>query len=470
MVELIKKTFSPVKIRILAVYISALVFSFIFVSILGQHTFRIEALEVRIGVKPALIGQTAVEIPPLATVQAKTHKTPVKITLNIESINFQYIQKMLDKKDASASMVSSVTDGLREAAILFALKILLLSAAGGALGVFLIQRTPGINYLRGAGTATLAAGLLLLGTYSSYDISKFKNPEYHGALKTAPWIIGLASETLDKIDTLNDKMEILADNVHQLYSQIDQLQVYGDSQEGVVKVLHVSDIHNNPAAMSYIQRIASLFKVDMIIDTGDITDYGTPLENLLLERLSGLKVPYLYVPGNHDSSETIKKMKSIPEVTILNGNTVSVKNLKITGFADPSSQSSDIEPPPLDMIPQHAGEFEESLSKQTNRPDILAIHNHRIARLMAGKAPVILFGHDHKISVEEEGGSIMIDAGSSGGAGLRRLQGDKTPYSVVLQYYAPENGKMVLKAADTITVKNLDSGFHLERYIFNATQ
>ncbi|MCL6478831.1 MAG: metallophosphoesterase [Peptococcaceae bacterium] len=454
------------RLKYLSLFFSALMGALIFVSLLGHQYFHIEAMRVRLNIQPALAGYTVIEIPPLATIKAKTHSTPLQFSVRLEAIDLQQAQKMLEKNHSRTSLMNTVSGGLRAAAVLFTLKVLILSAAGGAFGVFLWRRKPGLYHLLGALAAVFSVGALLLGTYFTYDAGKFKNPEYHGALKVAPWIISLAGETLDKIDTLSNKMGVLAYNLHQLFNQIDQLQPFGDNREGSVKVLHVSDIHNNPAAMEYIQRIAELFKVDMIIDTGDITDYGTPLESLLLEKMAGIKVPYLFIPGNHESPETVKKMKAIPGVKVLDGVTVKVKNLRVMGVADPSSKVYSIDPPSLDLIPRYASEIEKSLLEQADQPDILALHNHRIAQLLAGKAPVILYGHDHKLSVEENKGSIMIDAGSAGAAGLRRLQGDKTPYSVVIQYYAPVEGKMKLLAADAITVKNLDSGFHVERHVF----
>ncbi|MFZ5648621.1 MAG: metallophosphoesterase family protein [Bacillota bacterium] len=456
------------KTKGIALYISALLGALIFLGILGQQSFRVEALQVRLNIDPALSGYTVVDIPPLAAVMAKTHSTPLRITVRLERIDLQSAQKMLNGSKDPAGLMNRVTGELKTAAALFTLKALLISAAGGAFGVFLWRRRPGPVHVYGALAASTSVGLLFLLTFATYDVNKFKNPEFDGTLRVAPWVISVAGQTLDKIDTLNNKMGMIADNVHQLFNQIDELQVYGESREGQVKVLHVSDIHNNPAALGYVQRIADLFKVDMIIDTGDITDYGTPLESMVLERLSGLKVPYLFVPGNHDSPETVKKMRSIRGVTVLDGKTVTVNGLRIMGIPDPSSASSDIEPPSLDMIPVYAQESEKALQAQPVQPDILALHNHRIAQRLAGKAPVIIYGHDHKLAVEEKEGSTMIDAGSSGAAGLRRLQGDRTPYSVVIQYYAPVGGKMKLQAADTITVKNLSSGFHVERHIFNG--
>lgn len=464
------KAASPlIRFQGLTLFLSAFIGALFFISVFGHQYFRVEALYVRLAVEPSLSGYTVIEIPPLATIRANTHHAPLSLNIRLESIDPNSVQKMLEKNQSWAGLMHTVTSGLRKAALLLTLKILVLAAAGGSFGVFLLRRKPGRCHLMGALAGTLTVGILLAGSYTTYNAGKFKNPEFDGALKVAPWAISLAGEAIDKIETLSSKMEMVAGNVHQLFSQIDKLQPFGEDRKGLVKVLHVSDIHNNPAALVYIQRIAGLFGVDMIIDTGDITDYGTPLESLLLERLSGIKAPYLFVPGNHDSPETVKKMSSIPGVTVLDGSTAVVKQLRIMGVADPSSKTSDIEPPPLSLIPQYAGQIEKLLLEQPEKPDILALHNHRAARLLAGKAPVILFGHDHRLAVDEDGGSILIDAGSTGAAGLRRLQGDKTPYSVVIQYYAPAGEKMKLLAADSITVKNLDSGFHVERHVFNPS-
>lgn len=452
--------------ELLVIYFSALLGALIFISLMGHHTFRIEAMDVRISIQPAVIGYTAVEIPPLAEIKSRTHATPLKITLRLESIDLPSLQKLLESKQNQNDIINNVTRKLQLSVAILAFKALFLSAVGGFFGVFLWHRKIGTYHLKGALSASLAMGVLLAGTLVTYDLNKFKNPEFEGALKTAPWVMGLASETMGQINTLNAKMEKVAENINELFDQIDTLQTFDKNQEGLVKVLHVSDIHNNPAALGYIQRFANQLKVDVIIDTGDITDYGTPLEAMILQKLAGIKIPYLFIPGNHDSPETIKKMRSIPGVTVLDGSVVTFSNLRIMGIPDPSSKSNDIQPPPLDTINTYSDQIEISLQALPQTPDILAIHNHRIAQRLSGKAPVILYGHDHKLAVKENADSVMINSGSTGAGGMRRLQGERIPYSMVIQYYAPIAGKMKLLAVDTITIQNLESGFHIDRFFF----
>ena len=57
-----------------------------------------------------------------------------------------------------------------------------------------------------------------------------------------------------------------------VFSRMDSL---ASTEESVVRVLHVSDIHNNPVAFDFMEQIINNFNVDFVIDTGDITDYGT---------------------------------------------------------------------------------------------------------------------------------------------------------------------------------------------------
>ena len=48
--------------------------------------------------------------------------------------------------------------------------------------------------------------------------------------------------------------------------------------------------------------------MDLVIDTGDLTDYGTAIETGLAGQIKTTKgVPYLFIPGNHDSPEVIQQ-------------------------------------------------------------------------------------------------------------------------------------------------------------------
>jgi hypothetical protein len=81
-----------------------------------------------------------------------------------------------------------------------------------------------------------------------------------------------------------------------------------------------------------------------------------------------------------------------------------------------------------------------------------------------------LNGHTHKLNLFQRDGSIVINAGTTGAAGIRGFQTNSDiPYSAVLLYFKKpgNNQKTGLMAADVIKISNLKTGFQVERVFFN---
>ena len=103
------------------------------------------------------------------------------------------------------------------------------------------------------------------------------------------------------------------------------------TEESVVSVLHVSDIHNNPVAFDFMEQIINNFNVDFVIDTGDITDYGT-FGRFGDKRLAQLPIEYIFVSVNHDSPKIIELVNNIDNVLVLDDETTTVKASKSLDF------------------------------------------------------------------------------------------------------------------------------------------
>ena len=106
------------------------------------------------------------------------------------------------------------------------------------------------------------------------------------------------------------------------------------TEESMVRVLHVSDIHNNPAAFDFMDQIINNFNVDFVIDTGDITDYGTFLEDMVIKSYLSCRW-IMFCSGNHDSPKTLELIKTMDNVTILDGEISTVKGIDILDFRMP---------------------------------------------------------------------------------------------------------------------------------------
>ncbi len=454
------------KLEILISLLLAIAGAILLISLFGRIQFNIEALQFRVAVQINEKGCTEVEIPPLGTVRAHTHTTPLLISFRLENIDLQLTQKFLSNTTERNKVIQHSKTVLRQVAIIFIVKLLGLAVLGGVLGVFLTRKGSLKKYLTGSMIAVLLTGALLAATYFSYDIRAFHNPQYSGVLRMAPWMVSLAQETFGKIETLGENLETIAKNLNQIYERLDNLQPLGETTEEF-KILHISDLHNNPAGMDFVLQVANLFDADIIIDTGDITDFGTPLETLLLEQLNHIDLPYFFIAGNHDAPAIIDKMNQIPNVTVING--LAEKNgLYFYGVPDPSSTGNTVLPPDLSTIPRLTQQVIDRIDQITPGVDIALLHNDKMANALAGHVPVILFGHNHRMAITKQEGSILINAGTSGAAGLRGLQTSQTTYSVVLLHFRPdETGKGRLVAADAISVSNLEQSFTLDRRRFD---
>lgn len=103
--------------------------------------------------------------------------------------------------------------------------------------------------------------------------------------------------------------------------------------EADVLVLHVSDIHNNPVAYNFAAQVVESFDVDLILDTGDLTDWGTALEAEITRRIEALGRPYVFVSGNHDSPQVVQRLLETSHAVVL-GEPVVIAGLHIAGTGD----------------------------------------------------------------------------------------------------------------------------------------
>jgi len=453
------------KRNIVMILLTSILGACVFVLLMGNFSGYIGPFEILLSVDFVSEGVTEVVIPPIGKIKAHTHLSPMKIVLKLNNINLDELERLLDKNINQKELLEGYKKDIKSLVKVFAVKLLFLGCLGACFAAFLFNyKKPKFVVLSGF-IGILVIGLLLAATYYTYDVQAFKDPEYVGIIKGAPWMLGLAEKAIVEVEKLGDKLQLMTKNVYQLFEKINTLEP-AELEKTKIKVLHISDIHNNPAAMDFVKEVVESFRIDFIIDTGDITDYGTPIEAKLLERIRSFKVPYLFVPGNHDSPQIVKKMKNIENVVVLDRTRIYIKGLTVYGVPDPASKTNQIVPFQEYDESQHINEIQNDLKERDDSLiDVLAFHDPKLAKKFINEAPVILFGHTHTLGIEKADKSILVNAGTSGGAGIRGLLTNKDiPYSVVLLYFSTDNK---LLAADIIKVHNLKKGLVLERVVFD---
>lgn len=182
-------------------------------------------------------------------------------------------------------------------------------------------------------------------------------------------------------------------------------------------------------------------------------------------------IPYILVPGNHDSPDTSAVLAELPGVTVLEKGVVEVEGILVAGIQDPSSFSSAMIIPSEKILDSFALELKSFLFKENITPHILAVHHPRIAEFFIDEIPIILTGHTHSLHIKETAKSVIIDAGSTGAAGIRDLNvAREIPFSLVLLHLnRDEENQWKLTAADTIKVFQFQSGFSLSRILFTKS-
>lgn len=237
-----------------------------------------------------------------------------------------------------------------------------------------------------------------------------------------------------------------------------------EDQQKVVKALIVSDLHANPVGVEFIKSTADQFQVDFIINIGDLTDFGTAAEAKTIQELKDIKIPQLFVSGNHDSPELLKIINGFDHFQVLDGKTVTVAGIKVLGFPDPLANDTAVEyknsKEEHQMLAYESDHIRAAVEKQ-GHPDILVIHNASLGKRLMLLSNLTVSGHNHVLNVAQQDGSVFIDPGTAGAAGLRGLYSEEgKSYSAAVAYLVPGSG---LLAMDLVEYSPTSNQFSLQR-------
>ena len=413
---------------------------------------------VEISAVVAARGQTSIALPPLGRVSAHTHDTPVSMEARVVAVDVDQAQRATLGPDPLAALRRDITNDLPSALRRFAWHTLAWAAAAGALAGLLVPGRKPWHALPGAAGGLLAVSLLLGTTWVRYDLDAFQEPTLEGELVRAPGLITAAQRGLDDIGVIRGRVETLSDRLAELYAaSVGELPSNG---EGQTSILHVSDIHLNPLAATLVVDLADDLGVDAILDTGDITSFGLPLEAHFGEILAAAPVPYLLVPGNHDSAANRTQLGALDGITILDGTVATVGQVEILGVADPTfTASNEVSTEEANAAKEASAPAVGSLTRRLD-PDVLAVHDVRQATDAFGDVPLVVAGHTHQRQEEVRDGTRVLIVGSTGATGLGSFTVEtEHPYEAeVLRF----DGHRLI-AVDYLTVEGIGGSFTLER-------
>lgn len=402
-------------------------------------------------------GDATVRIPPLGALSVDAYDGPLHTEMTVLTVDQQKAAPYVGGQKSLDDLTGQVESDLQALLVTLVVKTVIWAIAGAAIASLLIYRRFR-DILISVGTSVAVVATTLAIGYFTFDAKKLQEPTYSGLLAQAPALIGNVEDLATKFADYRQALAKMVTNVSTLYSAVSTLP--SDPGTGdTIRVLHVSDIHMNPAGFDLMSNLVEQFGVNFVIDTGDIVDWGTSQEQETFASVGQLPVPYVYVRGNHDSLTTQQQLAAMPNVTVLDESETEIDGLTIAGLGDPrfSPDRSTYDDSTLDEAVEVAtkkfGEYVEDLDPS---PDILAVHDPSGAELLAGDAPLILSGHTHKREVSElDGGeTLLLVQGSTGGAGLRGLEKDEpTPLNASILYF--DKSSKELLAWDDVSLGGL---------------
>ena len=401
---------------------------------------------------PGTGGGTVVEIPPLGSLRLSTHDGPLRLVVGVQRLNETDVRQILNRQLDSVS-VDRITRDVRRGIVAVVVRCLIGSAVGGlALGLLAYRRVRTALLTGGISVALLAASLATAGL--TWNPAAILQPRYTGLLTGAPSVIGSAGAVVSRFQSYRSELGRLVTNVSRLYGVASTLPTY-EPDPSTLRVLSVADLHDNPASWNIMHSLVTQFHVDMILDAGDLTDHGSPAEDVMAAQIGTFDIPYVYVKGNHDSAGTAAAVARQHNAIVLNGATVEVAGLRIIGDADPRFTPDLSVAVPTTPELQAVNERLARAALVAPTPDLALVHDPALGGAVAREVPLVVAGHTHRRSTEMTGkNGLLFVQGSTGGAGLRALESSPpTPIECSVLYF--DRSTRRLEAWDDVTLGGL---------------
>ncbi|MDL2081293.1 metallophosphoesterase [Streptomyces sp. GXMU-J15] len=426
--------------------------------IVGNVRVPVGPMDTTMTLRPSLSGGTKINVSPLGALRLDSHIAPVRLDVNVDQLDPARSQALVDHPERLSGLqdevAHDVAHGTRDLAVRSCVAVV---AGATALGLAVYRRPRRALAAGGLALSLLAAsGATAALTWNSKSILE---PKFSGLLSSAPSLVGDARSIVTEFDVYQKELARLVTNVTKLYDATSTLPAYRPDPT-TIRVLHVSDIHLNPASWKIIASLVEQYQVNVIADTGDTMDHGTAAENGFLDPIEDLGAPYVWVRGNHDSMLTQRYLEGLKNVHVLDeGRARTIAGLRFAGIGDPQFTPDRTNKPGAEQSQELAGARLASALRDhraAGKPvDVAMAHEPSAARGVDGEVPLVLAGHLHHDEMEilDQGTRLRIE-GSTGGSGLRAVEGDyPDPIEASILYFDRDTHR--LQAWDEIELGGL---------------
>ncbi|MFF4539891.1 metallophosphoesterase [Streptomyces aureus] len=376
--------------------------------------------------RPSLTGGTKINISPLGALELRSHEAPLRLDVDVDRLDPERSQALVEHPERLAGLQDEVVRDVEDGTLDLAVRSCTAVVAGAAALGLAVYRRPR-RALAAGGLALCLLGASGATAFATWNPKSVLEPKYSGLLASAPSLVGDARSIVSEFDVYQKELARLVTNVTKLYDVTSTLPAY-EPDPTTIRVLHVSDIHLNPASWKIIASLVKQYAIDVIVDSGDTMDHGSAAENAFLDPIPDLGAPYVWVRGNHDSRETQRYLEHLRNVHVLDdGRAVTVGGLRFAGIGDPQFTPDRSSAPGGDAAEDLAGARLASALRDQRAAgtpaDIAVAHEPVAARGTDGQVPLVLAGHLHheEMEIMKYGTRLRVE-GSTGGSGLRAVE------------------------------------------------
>ncbi|WP_373366054.1 metallophosphoesterase family protein, partial [Streptomyces fradiae] len=426
--------------------------------VVGSVRAPVGPVDTSMALRPSLTGGTRINVSPLGALELDSHTAPIRLDVDVDQLDPVRSQALVERPERISGLQEEITadveDGARELAVRSCVAVV---AGATALGLAVYRRPRRALAAGGLALALLAASGA--SAYATWNPKSVLEPRFSGLLSSAPSVVGSARSIVTEFDVYQKELARLVTNVTKLYDATSTLPTY-QPDPSTIRVLHVSDIHLNPASWHIVASLVEQYDIDLIIDSGDTMDHGSTAENVFLNPIPTLGAPYVWVRGNHDSADTQEYLEGMRNVHVLDGGrAVTVAGVRVAGVGDPQFTPDRSVVPAGDGAERAAGrvlaEAVRGQARAGTPVDIAVAHNPVAAHQVDGAVPLVLAGHVHRrVNEVLPNGTRLKIEGSTGGGGLRAVENEK-PERVHASVLYLDRDTRRLQAWDEITLGGL---------------
>ncbi|MEV7319767.1 metallophosphoesterase [Streptomyces sp. NPDC093970] len=448
----------PVWIRALGLITVVLAGAWLGLLVVGNVRAQVGPMDTTMTLRPSLHGGTKINVSPLGALSLDTHSGPVRLDVNVDQLDPVRSQALVDHPERLSGLQEEVAQDVEHGTLDVAERSCVAVVCGATTLGLAVYRRPRRALAAGGLALALLAGSGVTA-YATWNPESVLEPRFSGLLSSAPALVGNARSIVTEFDVYQKELARLVTNVTKLYDATSTLPAYTPDPT-TLRVLHVSDIHLNPASWKIIASLVEQYKVNVIVDSGDTMDHGTAAENGFLDPIADLGVPYVWVRGNHDSALTQRYLSRMKNVHVLDdGRAETIAGMRFAGIGDPQFTPDRSSAPGGDAAEEQAGDrLATALREQraADTPvDVAVAHEPTAARMTDGEVPLVLAGHLHHEQNETlpHGTRLRVE-GSTGGSGLRAVEGRyPDPIEASVLYF--DRGTHRLQAWDEIRLGGL---------------